>query len=204
MRTIYNIAKRIIKKVLLKLHVIKKNEIPVADKFYIIGDSSVLYDESEVTNHLQIKENIVIGNNTHIRGQLVVFGHGGKISVGDYCYIGHDTCIWSAKEITIGDRVLIAHNCSIFDNNTHPLGNEERHKQFHELITTGFPKKQDGLFEKEIVIEDDAWISAYSIILKGVRIGKGAVVGAGSVVTRNVRPFTLVAGNPAKVIKKLR
>ncbi len=204
MSTIYKTCKQIIKKVLVKLHVIKGNKIPGADRFYIIGDFSVLYDESEITNHLKIKENIVIGNNTHIRGQLVVFGHGGKISIGDYCYIGHDTCIWSAKEITIGDRVLIAHNCSIFDNNTHPFDEVERHKQFREIVTTGFPKKQDGLFEKEIIIEDDAWISAYSIISKGVRIGKGAVVGAGSVVTHDVPPYTLVAGNPAKVIKKLK
>jgi len=203
MHAIFTILKRIIKKILAKLNT-ERNEIPKENRLYIIGEKSVLYDESDIVNPLNKKENIVIGHHTHIRGQLHLFGHGGNITIGNYCYVGHDTCIWSAKRITIGDRVLIAHNCNIFDNNTHPLDKDERHKQFCEIISTGFPRVQSGLFEEDIIIEDDAWISAYSIILKGIVIGEGAIVAAGSVVTKNVRPYTLVAGNPAKVIKKIK
>jgi acetyltransferase-like isoleucine patch superfamily enzyme len=88
------------------------------------------------------------------------------------------------------------------DNDVHSLDPEKRHKEFLINITQG----QMDLFDipkKEIIIEDDVWIASHCIIMKGVRIGKGAVVGAGSVVTKNIPPSVLVHGNPARVIKRL-
>jgi len=172
-------------------------------RYYLIGKHSVLYKSSSIVNNLKQKNKIQIGEYCHIKGELLLFGHGGQIELGDYCYVGMNTYIWSAKKIKLGNRVLISHNCNIFDNDTHPLDPEKRHKQFVELISHGHPEKLD-LQEKEVVIEDDALISANSIILKGVRIGKGAVVGAGSVVTKDVPAFTIVAGNPARIIKTLK
>jgi len=165
--------------------------------------STVFYDSAAIFNNLPHAEKIVIGANTHIRGEILTFAHGGQITIGDYCYIGEGTRIWSAKNISIGNRVLISHNASIFDNDTHPIDNPAaRHQQFKDIITTGHPTRLD-LREKPVVIEDDALIGCQCVILKGVTIGRAAVVGAGSVVTKDVPPYTLVAGNPARFIRKL-
>jgi acetyltransferase-like isoleucine patch superfamily enzyme len=147
------------------------------------------------------KERITVGAYTHVRGELTLFGHGGRISLGEYCYVGEQTRIWSAKEIRIGNRVLISHLCTIMDNLTHPLDPAERHQQFRDMITTGHPRELD-LDEQAVIIEDDALISCHCVVLRGVRIGRGAVIGAGSVVTRDIPPMVIAAGNPAKVIRE--
>ena len=171
--------------------------------FLKAGDGSKCYPTVKIINPQGVKEAIILGTNTHVRGELFVFAHDGQITIGDYCYIGEGTRIWSAKSITIGNRVLISHNVSIFDNDTHPIDDPiARHQQFKDIISTGHPKKLD-LREEPVVIEDDALIASQCVILKGVTIGKAAVVGAGSVVTKDVPPYTLAAGNPARVIRKL-
>lgn len=172
-------------------------------KCYTCEPSTVIYNTARVINNLGDSKAICIGANTHIKGELLTFGHGGKIEIGDYCFIGLNTFIWSGLSIKIGNRVLISHNCNVFDNDTHPINPNERHKQFIQIITYGQPKNID-LNDEEIIIEDDVLIGANSIILKGVKIGKGSIVGAGSVVTRSVPPFTIVAGNPAKLIRELK
>ena len=168
----------------------------------LIGANSVLYGLSSIENPRGQKNLIRVGEFTHIRGELFVFAHGGEISIGDYCYVGADTRIWSGAGIRIGHRVLIAHCVSILDNISHPIDPHERHEHFRKIITTGHPT-DIGLHDRPIVIEDDAWIGCMSIILPGVTIGEGAIVGAGSVVTKDVAPFTVVAGNPARVIREL-
>ncbi len=168
-------------------------------RLYVIGRHSVLYKTSNIVNNLKIRERIRIGDYCHIRGELLLFGHDGQIEVGNYCYVGLNTFIWSAKNIIIGNRVLISHNCNIFDNDTHPLDPVERHRQFVEIITSGHPNKIE-IPSAEVNIADDVLIAANSTILKGVQIGQGAIIGAGSVVTKSVPPFTIVAGNPATVI----
>ncbi len=162
----------------------------------------VLYDTARIINNLKKREAIRIGAFTHVRGELLTFAHGGEIEIGEYCYVGAETYIWSGKSIHIGNRVLIAHHCNIFDNDTHPFDPEERHRQFKQIITTGQPEKVN-LQDEEIVIEDDVLIAANVTILKGVRIGSAAVIGAGSVVTKDVAPNTLVAGNPARFIREI-
>ncbi|WP_283817384.1 DapH/DapD/GlmU-related protein [Bradyrhizobium liaoningense] len=149
------------------------------------------------------KERINVGAYTHIRGELTLFGHGGRITLGEYCYVGEQTRIWSAKEISIGNRVLISHMCTIMDNLTHPIDPAERHQQFRDMITTGHPRELD-LDEQPVFIEDDALISCHCVVLRGVRIGRGAVIGAGSVVTRDIPPMVIAAGNPARVIRDIK
>lgn len=72
----------------------------------------------------------------------------------------------------------------------------------HNIARTDIPMNLQGSVDKEIYIEDDVWIGYGSIILLGVKIAKGSVIGAGSVVTKNVETFTVISGNPAKIIKK--
>jgi len=162
----------------------------------------VLYDTARIINNRHDASAINIGAFTHVKGELLTFGHGGKITIGEYCFIGEQTRIWSAKEITIGDRVLISHNANIFDNDTHPVNPKARHEQFKQIITTGQPKSID-LKERPVIIADDVLVGCNSVILSGVIIGRGAIIGAGSVVTGDVPPYTIVAGNPARVIREI-
>lgn len=148
------------------------------------------------------RERIRVGAHSHIRGELLLFGHGGRIDIGEYCYVGEQTRIWSAESVTIGNRVLISHLCTIMDNQTHPLDAGMRHEQFKTIISAGHPQKID-LGEKPVVIEDDVLIGCHTVVLRGVRIGRGAVIGAGSVVTDDVPPFVVAAGNPARVMRAL-
>lgn len=166
----------------------------------IKGENSVIYPEAQIYNHLGA-ETVTIGKNTHIRGKLLNYPCGGNIKIGDYCYVGEGCNIFSACNIEIGNNVLIAHNVDIFDHNTHPNDPVERHKHFKTIITKGHPAEKVNWNEKPVKICDNAWIGAKAIILKGVTIGECAIVSAGSVVTKDVQPYTIVAGNPAKKIK---
>ena len=71
----------------------------------------------------------------------------------------------------------------------------------HNLESIDFPMKDQGVTTAPIIIEDDCWIAANSIILAGVRIGKGSVIAAGSVVTKDVKQYSVMVGNPAKKLK---
>jgi acetyltransferase-like isoleucine patch superfamily enzyme len=169
---------------------------------YLIEPSAVLYDTARIFNNLHKASAVEIGAFTHIKGELLTFGHSGKIKIGQYCFVGEQSRIWSAKNILIGDRVLISHNVNIFDNATHPISAKARHEQFKQIITVGHPKTIN-LSESSIVISSDVFIGCMSIILSGVSIGEGAIVGVGSVVTRGVPAWTIVGGNPARVIREI-
>ena len=97
-------------------------------------------------------------------------------------FVRSRSCLTLGNRVSIGPRV------------TFILDSAPNFSQIRSLLTPKVP---------EIIVEDDAWIGANSVILSGVRIGRDAVIGAGSVVTKDVEPFTIVAGNPARVIKRL-
>jgi acetyltransferase-like isoleucine patch superfamily enzyme len=101
------------------------------------------------------------------------------------------TTLVAAERIEIGDRVQIGANSTVVDTDFHPLDVEVRRKDF--LAGKHAP----------VVIEDDVFIGMNSLILKNVRIGKGSVIGAGSVVVSNIPPGVIAAGNPAQVIRTL-
>ncbi|MHC1726427.1 MAG: DapH/DapD/GlmU-related protein [Syntrophobacteraceae bacterium] len=183
---------------------IRKHPRPASDCLQCTADTGAkLYPTARILNLLGDPKAITLGEHTHVRGELLTFGHGGEIHIGDYCYVGDGTRIWSAISIRIGDRVLISHGVNIFDSDTHPIDDAAaRHRQFIEIISTGHPRSI-SLNEMPVIIENDVLVGCQSVILSGLKIGEGAVVGAGSVVTKDVPPFTLVAGNPARVIRKL-
>jgi acetyltransferase-like isoleucine patch superfamily enzyme len=134
---------------------------------------------------------------------LNIFKYGGKIVIGENCYIGDHTRIWSGESVTIGNFVQISHNVNIIDTNAHELEAIERAERWLDLLRNGHWADKGNVLTAPIIIEDYAWISLNAVILKGVTIGKGAIVAAGAVVTKDVEPFTMVAGNPAQFIKTL-
>jgi acetyltransferase-like isoleucine patch superfamily enzyme len=105
------------------------------------------------------------------------------ITVGDYCSIGDHTQIHCCERITIGNYVLISWGVNILENNYHNTADN--------AIRTG-----------PVIIEDRVWIGCNVIILSGVTIGEGSIIAAGTVVTKDVPPRSLVAGNPGKVIRE--
>lgn len=149
------------------------------------------------------KNSIQVGANTRILGELLTFGHGGAVEIGEWCFIGENSRIWSAEKVKIGNHVLISHNVNIHDTNGHPIDIELRRKHFQEITTIGHPRQYLDLISLPVVIEDDVWIGFNSTILKGVTLGKGSIVAAASVVTKDVPSGTIVAGNPAKIIRKV-
>lgn len=115
---------------------------------------------------------------------------------GALLHIGTDcgftgTTIVAAELVQIGDRVAVGANTTITDTDFHPLDPVERQRDF--LAGRHAP----------VIIEDDVFIGMHSLILKGVTIGRSSVIGAGSVVTHDVPPAVVVAGNPARVVKAL-
>lgn len=152
------------------------------------------------------KSLITIGENTVICRLLAVFPYGGKIEIGKNCYIGEGTRIRSANSIKIGNEVIISDDVNIYDTDAHSLNYALRYKEFVEVVILNNQIKDANdvdIQSAPVVIEDHVWIGFNVAILKGVTIGKGAIIGAGSVVTKDVEPFTVVAGNPAKIIKGL-
>lgn len=193
-----------IKKLKLSNNNISNNQVTkeLINHCCIKDNGAVIYPEAKIQNSSNIKDNIIIGEQSHILGTLLVWENCGKIQIGKSTYIGDGSKVYSAKSIKIGDRVQIAHDCNIFDNNIHSLNPYERYEEFMHNVSKRV-KKLYPLNEKEVIIEDDAWIGANVSILKGVKIGKGAIVGIGSVVVKDVDDYEIVVGNPARVIKKL-
>ena len=158
------------------------------------------FDTTKIINERN-RSSIKIGQGSYIRGEIHTFGVSGNVRIGDDCYVGEDTRIWSAKGIEIGNRCLISHQCNIFDNDTHPKESQLRHKHFR-AISKGIPSPRIFLGEKKIIIEDDVWICANCIILKGHRIGKGSIIGAGTIVNQDIPSGCIAYGTPL-IIRKL-
>lgn len=157
-----------------------------------------LHLEIDKGARVQIGNNVTLNSsnrgyhiNMHSPVKLYVEGQGTRITIGDDTRI-HGTCLHACERIEIGSKCLIAANTQIFDNSGHDLSFEN---VANRLNTKGQTKP--------VVIEDSVWIGANCIILPGVRIGKGSVIAAGAVVTKDVPPMSLAGGNPARVIKTL-
>lgn len=147
-----------------------------------------------------IRKNIVwrkysIGKNFHA-GRGVFLWAKNSITIGDNFYIGKFSIIESDTEI--GDNVILANYVSLigrYDHNYQQIGMPTRLAS--QIRDSDYRWK--GL-NKKVIIEDDVWIGLGVIILSGVKIGIGSIVAAGSVVTKDVEPYSIYGGNPAKKI----
>ena len=138
---------------------------------------------------VRLGDNVSIARFTIIEATGVIghlgegFDLGDNSNLGDYCYVG------AAGGVRIGRNVLIGQRVSF-------------HSEDHIFDTMHLPIKAQGVHRRGIVVADDCWLGAGVIVLDGVTIGQGSVVAAGSVVTSDVAPYSIVAGVPARLIRK--
>jgi acetyltransferase-like isoleucine patch superfamily enzyme len=139
---------------------------------------------------------LYIGDDVRFSGSLSIssgkFNSGPTLRIGSRTFIGHNVSITCNREVIIEDDVLIAAGCRITDYDGHPSSLEKR-------VGNGLPAADDI---QPVRICKGAWIGAGALILKGVTVGVGGIVGANSVVTHDVPPYCVVAGAPAKLVKR--
>ncbi|GAB3656154.1 hypothetical protein GCM10028791_27780 [Echinicola sediminis] len=166
----------------------------IFNKSYIVAGKNCIFEDGCEINGLSkqgihLGENVTIGRYAMIRPTNNYGGPLGEgLKVGDNSSIGHLSYIGCSGYIEIGNNVMMSPRVSIYSEN-------------HNFEHTDLPMKDQGVTRSFVRIEDDCWIASNSIILAGVTIGKGAVIAAGSVVTKDVAPYSIVGGNPAKLIK---
>lgn len=143
---------------------------------------------------------VEISENSIVECNIFLEKSGARIKVGSRTFIGGSS-IFCSTSITIGDDVLISFGCSIADHDSHSIYFDERSNDVSEWY---FGRKDwTHVKRNPVYIGDKAWIGMHAIITEGVNIGEGAIVAAGSVVTKDVPPWTIVAGNPAKIVKTI-
>lgn len=167
--------------------------------------NSKISHESKIYSNVEIKDSILTGKSSAgdysiIRECLLETAEIGRYSkiinskIGKSTYVGTNCFI---AYTTIGKYCSLAWNISIggVDHSYHRL----LMTPLHRIIPVSEEQYED--FRKELIIGNDVWIGANSVIKRGVHIGDGAIIGAGSVVTHNVEPYSIVCGNPAKLLK---
>lgn len=168
--------------VLNKVYVLGKGKITIGDDFYYTSDDAL---------------NAICRN---IRGSFFTVNPDSRIVIGDRVGIS-SACLWAKESITIGNDVNIGGDCLIMDNDAHPhsylcrnsvYANQVGRENFQKIIPTA-----------PIQIDDNVWIGARCIVLKGVHIGARSIIAAGSVVTKDIPADVIAGGNPAKVIRIL-
>jgi len=141
------------------------------------------------------------GASTYL-GTMFDVGPAGRVTLGDYALV-HGARIICDEQVSIGDYALISWNVVLMDTYRVPLDPAERRKELELVPTRAHRLACADVPAHPIRIERNVWIGFDACVLPGVTIGEGSIVGARSVVTANVPPFTIVAGNPARIIRKL-
>jgi len=172
-----------------------------------IGEMFEVELGASIVNESHDLSNITIGHHNHLAGRIRTSPNG-KIEIGNFCYISTGAFIGAADKIRIGDYVGIAHYTYILDNNNHPTDPEQRRQHRIRVAPGGQGYSSVGasweLSEKApVTIENNVWIGMYCFIAKGVTIGEGSIIARQSVVTKDVPPYSVAAGNPAKIVKQI-
>jgi glycosyltransferase involved in cell wall biosynthesis/carbonic anhydrase/acetyltransferase-like protein (isoleucine patch superfamily) len=162
----------------------------------------------DVRVDIQNRPYVNIGEHSHVGGTFVFERGVGEITIGNRSSIGGGCKFICTQEggIHIGNNVMLSWDCTVMDSDSHSLNPELRASDAYDW-KAGVDANRIGVYKDwsqvasaPIHIEDNVWVGFESAILKGVHIGKGAIIGARSMVTRNVAPFCIYAGTPAKFI----
>ena len=173
-----------------------------------IGANFKLEGSPVIKNESGDQKKIIIGDNCRISSGAVVCKNNGFVKIGSFCVLEDGVGVYCLEKIEIGSYTGIATGTTIIDNNTHRIGVEDRirHRIKVSPIGEGYSGLGNGWELSDsapVIIGDCVWIGVGCTILKGVTIGDGSVVARDSVVTKDVPPYTIVAGNPARPVKTL-
>jgi acetyltransferase-like isoleucine patch superfamily enzyme len=158
-------------------------------KFISLGDRVVIDDFSLLDGSGAGEAGVELGDDVLISRNALIQGKTGAVKLGNGTNIGCNVVISSATGIYIGNSVLIASNCYIGGAG-----------YFSDRID--IPIMEQGLYSKgPIIIGDDVWLGAGATVLDGVKIGRGCIVGAGALVTKDLPDFSVAVGVPAKIVK---
>jgi acetyltransferase-like isoleucine patch superfamily enzyme len=142
---------------------------------------------------------LALGPHCTMDGVHFALGEEGQVRIGAYCYFTNAVLLCEL-ELCIGSYVVIGWNATVADTDFHPIGPAERIADAVACSPLGKGRPRPPVLRRAVVIEDDVWIGPNATILKGVRVGSGAFIEAGALVTRDVPPRARVVGNPAQVV----
>jgi acetyltransferase-like isoleucine patch superfamily enzyme len=165
----------------------------------IIGENSAVY--ARIERRENGKGTIIVGRDCLIHGLLATERDSSIIRIANNVFINIATILDCVNSITIEDDVLIGYYCAVADSDNHSTSYSVRKDDLRKLRQGRY--EWDTAKTAPVLICKGAWIGSYAIILKGVRVGVGSVVGAGSVVTKDVPDWTIVAGNPARIVREI-
>jgi galactoside O-acetyltransferase len=150
-----------------------------------------------------------IGDRCLLSNEFIFESTGGKVTVGNGVFINGGTKIISRSSVDIGDSVMIAWGCLIYDHDSHSISYLDRIADHNQVLIDFLSgnmvanKNWSTVATAPIRICDHAWLGFDVVVLKGVTIGEGSIVGARSVVTKDLPPWTIAAGNLARVVKEV-
>lgn len=163
----------------------------------------VVADSARITyRRLRLAEGnrLFVGEGSVVEGSIAFQRETAEVMIGSNTLFGA-SLIDCAARVEIGDDTLISWGCVIRDHDSHSVRWFERTNDVRDYRESR--KDWTGVAIKPVIIGPRCWIGMHVLILKGVNLGEGAVVGAGSVVTRDVPAWNIVAGNPARVIREI-
>ncbi|HEX8249431.1 MAG TPA: acyltransferase [Pyrinomonadaceae bacterium] len=145
---------------------------------------------------------LIIGESCTLDGVHFALGEEGRVQIGNYCYFTHIVLLCEL-ELAFGDYVVIGWNTTIADTDFHPIAPAARIADAIACSPLGKNLARPEILRKKVTVEDDVWIGPNVTILKGVNIGAGAFIEAGTMVVRDIPSRARVAGNPAQIIGRV-
>lgn len=169
-----------------RVHIRSAHKLVVGKNFVVEPGVELNCNASE---GMHFGDGVTIGTKAVIRPSNIYGGDiGDGLSIGNNSNIGPYAYIGCSGKIEIGNNVMMGPRVDLFAEN-------------HNYDSTEVPMREQGVSRSKIVIEDDCWIASNVTILAGVTIGKGSIIAAGSIVNKDVPPYVVMGGNPAKILK---
>lgn len=165
-----------------------------------LGAQTVIAGDSAFKRFYSRREAaLTVGHGCTMDGVHFALGADASVTIGNYCYFTN-AILLCEQELRIGHYVVLGWNVTIADTDFHPIAPAERIADALACSPLGADRQRPTIARAPVVIEDDVWVGPNATILKGVRIGSGAFIEPGALITRDVPPGARMIGNPARVM----